>query len=440
MKHLRIKYAQNNNPANGLMSIFVIGINHKTAPVSLREKVYFAADKLALYLQDIIHRGVAHEAVLLSTCNRSELYCDANEFSKVCDWFAAQTSVTRSELEPVLYVHRDEEAVAHIMKVASGLDSMVMGEPQILGQMKEAFSESCSAGAIGALFHRLFQQVFSTAKEIRTTTSVGACPVSVASSAVHFVRQKIVNFSQAQVVLIGAGDTTELMMRYLKPHLSKPLMLVNRTLEKASSLIDEFGGSVYGMERLTCALARADVVFSATGSALPIVTKSIVMEAMQARSQQPLLLVDVAVPRDIEEQVAEVANVNVFCIDDLKQIIEKNRQGREHAAEKAMEMIAARSKMFMQNLTAHDKVATTISAYRGQIEDICRMELMKARSLLQQGAAPADVLEMFASAYTKKLLHAPSVRLRQAGAEGRFELLNYARQLFSIPDPETELS
>lgn len=422
------------------MSIFVIGINHKTAAVSLREKVYFAADKVALYLQDIVRRGVAHEALLFSTCNRSELYCDANDLAAVCDWFAAQTTVTRGELDNALYIHRDEQAVAHIMRVASGLDSMILGEPQILGQLKDAFSESCSAGAIGALFHRLFQQVFSTAKEIRTTTSVGACPVSVASSAVHFVRQKIVNFNQAQIVLIGAGDTTELMMRYLRPHLSKPLMLVNRTLEKASNLIEEFGGSVYGMERLTCALARADVVFSATGSATPIVTKAIVEEAMQTRSHQPLLLVDVAVPRDIEEQVTEIDNVNVFCIDDLKQIIEKNRQGREHAADKAHEMILMRSATFMQQLSSHDKVANTISAYREQIEDICRLELMKARNLLQQGVAPHDALEMFASAYTKKLLHAPSVQLRQAGAEGRFELLNYARQLFSIPDPEVELS
>ncbi len=257
------------------MSIFVIGINHKTAPLTLREKIYFETDKLSLYLQDIIHRGVAHEAVLLSTCNRSELYCDANDMLAVRDWFCNQSANPREELEEALYIYRDEDAVSHIMKVACGLDSMIIGEPQIFGQMKVAYSESCSAGAVGTLFHRLFQQVFAAAKEIRTTTSVGACPVSVASSAVHFVRQKHADFSQAQVVLIGAGDTTELMMRYLKSHLSKPLMVVNRTLEKASSLVEEFCGSVYGMERLTCALARADIVFSATGSAHPIITKSI---------------------------------------------------------------------------------------------------------------------------------------------------------------------
>lgn len=422
------------------MSIFVVGINHKTAPVTLREKIYFETEKLSLYLQDIIHRGTAHEAVLLSTCNRSELYVDANDISAVRDWFCRQTANPREEIESALYIYRDEEAVAHIMRVACGLDSMIIGEPQILGQMKEAYSESCTAGTVGALFHRLFQQVFTAAKEIRTTTAVGACPVSVASSAVHFVRQKIADINNANIVLIGAGDTTELMMRYLKPYIGKPLTLVNRSLEKASQLIEEFGGSVYSLERLPCALARADVVFSATGSALPIVTKEMVLASMESRRNQSLMMVDVAVPRDIEPEVAEIENVSVFCIDDLMAIIEKNRRGREHAGDKAFEMIIARSKDFMRNLHSHDKVTNAICAYRGQVEDICRSELSKARQQLQQGMHAQDVLEMFANAYTKKLLHAPSVQLRQAGAEGRFELLHYAKQLFSISDPEAELS
>ncbi|HTM63401.1 MAG TPA: glutamyl-tRNA reductase [Gammaproteobacteria bacterium] len=422
------------------MSIFVIGINHKTAPVTLREKVYFETEKLALYLQDIIHRGAAHEAVLLSTCNRSELYCDANDISAVRSWFCAQNVNLIAELDSALYIYRDEEAVSHIMKVACGLDSMIIGEPQILGQMKAAYSESCTAGAVGALFHRLFQQVFQAAKEIRTTTAVGACPVSVVSSAVRFVREKSQDFANANVVLVGAGDTTELMMRYLKPYLLKPLTLVNRTLEKASSLIDEFGGSAYSLDRLPCVLARADIVFTATGSAVPIITKKMLHESMQARPYKPIMMVDVAVPRDIEPDAAEIENVQLYCIDDLKAIIEKNRQGREHAGDKAFEMIAARSMDFMQSLNSHDRVTHAIRTYRSQVEDICRIELTKARQLLLQGENPENVLDMFASAYTKKLLHSPSVQMRQAGVEGRFELLTYAKQLFSIPDPETELS
>lgn len=421
------------------MSILVIGINHKTAPLSLREKVYFETEKLSLYLQDLIQSGIAHEAVLLSTCNRSELYCDANDISAVREWFILQARNPGAEFENSLYMYHDQEAVTHIMKVAAGLDSMIIGEPQILGQLKEAFSESCTAGGVGALFHRLFREVFNAAKEIRTTTAVGACPVSVASSAVHFMREKAADFSNANVVLIGAGDTTELMLRYLKSHLSKPVTLVNRTLEAASRLVEEFGGSVYGLERLPCALARADVVFSATGSAVPIVTKKMLQESMQARPSKPLVMIDVAVPRDIEPEAAEVESVSLYCIDDLKAIIEKNRQGREHAADKAHELIEARSYAFMHSLHSHDKISHAISTYRGQVEQICRSELMKANDLLRQGVDPVDVLQMFASAYTKKLLHAPSVQMRQAGAEGRFEILQFAKQLFSIPDPETEL-
>lgn len=421
-----------------LMAIFVIGINHKTAPITLREKVYFPLDKLSLYLQDLLNRGYAQEAILLSTCNRSELYCDTHDINLIRDWFCAQTSLPRASLEGLLYIYRDEEAVTHIMEVACGLDSMVLGESQILGQMKEAFSESCTAGAVNTLFHPLFQRVFATAKEIRATTAIGACPVSVASAALHFAKQHHSDFSQAHVVLIGAGDTSALLIRYLKPHLSKPITLVNRNIEKASSLAFELGGQVYGLDRLATALAKADIVFSATGSVLPIVTKEIVAEAMQARPSKPIWLIDIAVPRDIDPAVSDLTGVHLYCIDDLKAIIEKNRQGREHAAEKAREMIRKKSIEFIIELKSLDKVTHTIRAYRGQIEEICQAELIKARHQLQQGADPTGVLDSFAYAFTQKLLHTPSVQLRQAGVEGRFELLRLAKQLFAIPDPEIE--
>jgi len=422
------------------MSIFVIGMNHKTAPVSLREKVYFALDKLSLYLQDLLNRGLAQEAVLLSTCNRSELYCETHDINAIRDWFCAQTSLPRSSFESALYIYVDEEAVSHIMQVACGLDSMVLGETQILGQMKEAFSESCTAGTVGALFHSLFQQVFSIAKEIRTTTMIGACPVSVASAAVHFAKQQVADFSQAHIVLVGAGDTTELLIRYLKSHLAGPITIVNRSIEKAVALMGEGEGHVYGMDKMVAALASADIVFTATGSALPIVDKRIVSEVMLGRHEKPLLLIDIAVPRDIDPAVAELKEMNVqlFCIDDLKAIIEKNRRGREHAADKALEMIRKHSVEFISELTALDRVTHTIRAYRGQIEEICRTELLKAKQQLKIGADPADVLDMFAHTFTQKLLHAPSVQLRQAGVEGRFEFLHFAKQLFAIPDQEVE--
>lgn len=419
------------------MSILTIGINYKTAPVIVREQIYFAADKLSLYLQDLLNTGHAQEAVLLSTCNRSELYCEAQDIAAVKDWFFAQTTIPRQELEPLTYEYHDAEAVAHIIQVACGLDSMVLGEPQILGQMKTAFSESCAASAINASFQRLFQQVFATAKEIRTATAIGACPVSVASAAAHFAKQHIA-LHDAHVAIIGAGDTTELLLRYLKTQVLRPMTVINRSLDKAVVMAEAHGGFAYGLDQLVPGLQNADIVFSATGSALPIVTREAIVELMHARQNKPIILIDIAVPRDIDPSVGEIAGVSLFGIDDLKMIIEQNKQGREHAAVKARELVRIKSVEFINEQKSLDKVTHAIRAYRGQIESICRAELLKARQQLSQGVAPEQVLDEFAHAFIKKLLHTPSVQLRQAGVEGRFELLNFAKQLFAIPDHELE--
>lgn len=421
------------------MTIFVLGINHKTAPITLRENVYFSLDKLPLYLQDVTAHGAAREAVLLSTCNRSELYCEADDLDSVHAWFLAQSHAPRHEVESALYIYRDEEAINHMMSVACGLDSMILGEPQILGQMKEAFSEGCSAGSVGAVFQRLFQQIFNVAKEVRTTTTIGACPVSVASAAVHFAKQSMPNFSDANVVLIGAGDTSQLLMRYLSGQLQHPLTLINRSIDKAQALASEIGAEVFGMDDLVDVMISADVVFSATSSPTPVVNVPLMRDVMQRRQSAPLLLIDIAVPRDIEPAIVDLPGVMLYCVDDLKGIIEHHRQGRSHAADKAAQMIDEKSRQFLVELQSLDRVAHTISAYRGQIEALCRTELFKAKQQLHLGADPNEVLEVFARTFTQKLLHSPSVKLRQAGVEGRFELLRFAKQLFSLPDPETEL-
>jgi glutamyl-tRNA reductase len=214
---------------------------------------------------------------------------------------------------------------------------------------------------------------------------------------------------------------------------------VNRNHEKATGLVKEFGCDVYGLNDLTTVLAHTDVVFSATSSTVPVVNKAMMTDVMLMRQNRPMMLLDIAVPRDIEPAIANIPNVNLYCIDDLKSIIENNRKGREHAAEKAFEMIQKKSTEFLAELQSLDKVAHAISAYRGQIEELCRIELLKAKQQLHQGSDSLQVLDGFAHAFTKKLMHAPSVQLRQAGAEGRFELLRFAKQLFSLPDPETEL-
>lgn len=421
------------------MSIFVIGINYKTAPIHVREKLYFPLDKLALCVQDILQQGYASEAVLMSTCNRSELYCEGAQVNSLIDWLCMQAALPREVLEPLLYIYEDEQAVAHLMKVACGLDSMILGEPQIFGQLKAAFAESCTAGAVSSALHRLFQYIFMLAKEIRTTTAIGACPVSVASAAAHFAKTQHPNFEKANIVLIGAGDTCALLLRYLKVHADVTLSLVNRNRENALALADEFAIPAYGLDELPEVLMHADVVFSATGSPIPLITQNLIHTVMRSRPQKPLSLIDIAVPRDIEATVNEIEYVSLYCIDDLKSIIEVNRQGREHAASKAYELISMKSAAFMSQYHSQDKVNHTIRTYRSQIEDICRYELKKAKQQIHEGKDAQVVLDAFAHNFTNKLLHAPSVQLRKAGAQGRFDLLHFAKKLFALHETEVEL-
>lgn len=412
------------------MSIIVCGINHKTAPIELREKVVFSAEKLALYLQDLVANENIREAVLLSTCNRSELYCETDDLEKAIDWFCRHHQLSRLELQSVMYSYRDEEAVRHIMQVACGLDSMVLGESQILGQMKDAFSESCAAGAVGTLFNRLFQQVFAVAKEVRTNTAIGACPVSISSAAVNFIKEKNVTpLLNANVLLIGAGVTMQLVLRHMQSDAPSNITIANRSKENAKELVEKCAGEWIDFSELPRALAEADIVISATGSAIPIVNATMI-----AARKKPLMIIDLAVPRDVDPEVAHFSHVQLYSIDDLKYIIDKNIRGREHAAEKAREVIAERAEDFMSWLASLDLVATTIKAYRKQIEDLCDGELLKSMRQLRRGEDPMHVLTSFAHGLTNKLLHTPTVQLRQAGFEGRHEILQLAQQLFAITD------
>lgn len=414
------------------MPIIACGMNHKTAPIALREKVVFSQEKLALYLQDLSLNENIREAVLLSTCNRSELYCDTDDIEKITDWFCRHHQLTPAELKPAMYFYRQDEAVRHIMQVACGLDSMVLGESQILGQMKNAFSESCAAGTVGTLFNRLFQQVFAIAKEVRTNTAIGACPVSVSSATVSFIKEYFSkNISEANMVLMGAGATIDLVMRHVQALSPNTITIVNRSAENAYELAKKYSANSGSIAELPAFLAKADILISATGSTTPIVTK-----AMLSSRNKPIFIVDIAVPRDVESEVGELAQVSLYSIDDLKSIIQKNMRGREHAADKAHEVIKQRTEDFMAWLHSLDLVATTIRAYRKQIENLCETELSKSLRQLQRGEDPAQVLTLFAHALTQKLLHTPTVQLRQAGFEGRIEILQLAHQLFAIPELE----
>lgn len=416
------------------MPIVACGINHKTAPVALREKVVFQKEKLGLYLHDLMVQENIHEAVLLSTCNRSELYCDTADEGKLMDWFCRQHAICASELQSVWYCYSDQEALQHIMSVASGLDSMILGEPEILGQMKEAFSESCAAGCIGPKFNRLFQQVFAITKDIRTSTGIGACPVSIASATMHLAKKNaIVPLEQARLLLVGAGDTIQLILRYLENHPPKKLIIANRSLENSLQLARYYSAECIAFDTLSDELLKTDMVITATGSATPIISKK-----MFDGRTKPLCIIDIAVPRDVETTVAELNAIQLFSIDDLKTIIHHNVNGREHAAEKAHQVIREKCKEFIIWQDSLEQVASTISTYRKQIEELSDAELTKAARQLKRGDNPMDVLANFAHAFTNKLLHNPSIQLRQAGIEGRIELLEWAQQLFAISESKSE--
>lgn len=410
------------------MPIIACGINHKTAPVALREKVIFSSEKLALYLNDLVTNENAHEAVVLSTCNRSEIYCDIDDIDKLFPWFCAQHGVSAQELEKAWYCYQGQQAVEHIMRVSCGLDSMIVGEPQITGQLKEAFSESCAAGSINQHFNRLFQLVFSVAKEVRTNTSIGACPVSIASAAVHLAKKNYANvLSEAAVLLIGAGETIELVLNYLQKHKIKKISIANKRIESAHLLAKKFSAQVYPISELPSLLSSADITISATGSPVPLVKK----EMMVVR-ERPLFMIDIAVPRDIDPDVGTLPNIKLFSIDELKNIIQDNIHGREHAAKKAEEVIQLRAMEYMQWLASAKQVTTTIRAYRKKVEDLCANELEKALRELARGENPQNVLIAFAHALTNKLLHSPSIQLRQAGEQGQFEIVKLAQQLLAV--------
>jgi glutamyl-tRNA reductase len=412
------------------MPILVCGINHKTAPLVLREKVIFPQETLSLYLHDLVTQENIREAVVLSTCNRCELYCNTDHTEKAVAWFCRQHQLSADKLMPFMYVHHDQMAIEHIMNVACGLDSMVLGESEILGQMKEAYSESAAADAVGASFNRLFQQVFSAAKEVRNNTALGACPVSISSAAVNFAKQCFPgHFNQATILLIGAGLTIDLVLRHLKSSGPQRILIANRSKENADQLAKKYTGEVICFTKLSSALSQADIVISATGGTRPIVTKSMMM-----KRNKPLYIIDIALPRDVELSVSECDLVQLYSMDDLKTSIQQNLNGREHAAEKAREMIKQKSQDFVTWLQSLDIVATTIRAYREKIENLCHAELAKAMQQLNRGDDPRQVMASFAHALTNKLLHTPSVQLREAGFAGRLDLLQLARQLFAIPE------
>ena len=418
------------------MPIIILGLNHKTAPIAIRERLTFGADIIAGALRDLLQQTGVNEGLILSTCNRTELYCALDSFGEpsVSHWLGRFHGIRQEEIAPYLYVHTDRDAVCHLLEVASGLDSLVLGEPQILGQVKRAFQVASQAQTVGKLLRRLFQHSFAVAKHVRTDTTIGTSPVSVAFAAIGLARQIFSDLSQQTALLVGAGETIELAGRHLKQHGIGHLIVANRTMERAHSLASQLDGYAIALTEIAAHLPKADIVVSSTASPLPVLGKGTVESALRKRKHRPVLMVDLAVPRDIEPEVEELPDVYLYTVDDLEGVVEENRRSRQEAASQAREIIEFHADEFMGWLRSLDAVAL-IQSYRHQAERARDEVLERARRLLAHGRSAEAVLDYLAHTLTNKLLHTPSTRLRRAGIEGRPELLQAANELFQLQQP-----
>ena len=423
------------------MPLIALGLNHQSTPLALREKVAMDSGQLPAALRSLQSLAGVEEAAVLSTCNRTEIYAQVadGEPPAIAQWLVAQHGLADGSLDNYLYLHNDGDAVRHLFRVATGLDSLVLGEPQILGQVKEAWQAARAAGSLRNPLDRLFQQTFAVAKRVRTDTRIGAHPVSVAFAAVRLARQMFSELDRATVLLIGAGDTIELAARHLADAQVKRLLVANRTLEHAQALASRHGGYALPLSELERHLPEADIVISATASREPILDFATVREALRVRRHRPMFLLDLAVPRDIASDVAELKDAYLYTVDDLEQVIEVNRASRREAAQQAEAIIELQVEHYMDWWRAQGR-QDALKKLRAHGEATRNQLLAQARQQLAAGEDASEVLDLLAHQLTNKLLHAPSIALRQAALTGDADLLRAAERLFDNQDDHAQPS
>jgi glutamyl-tRNA reductase len=411
------------------VTLFALGLSHATAPLPVRERVVFHVEKLYDALGELTRGRSIAEAAILSTCNRTELYLSAGEPQAAAEWLAEYHRLRPGEITPYLYTLPGDQAVRHTFRVAAGLDSMVLGEPQILGQMKDAVRTAESAGTLGTVLHKLFQRSFAVAKEVRSTTQVGANSVSMAAAAVKLAARIFPGLKDQKVLFIGAGEMIELCATHFAAQAPARLAVANRTLERAHALAHRFNGQALELRALPELLQEFDIVVSCTASSLPILGKGLVERALRARKHRPMFMVDLAVPRDIEAEVAELDDVFLYTVDDLQSIVQGNLDARRSALEQAEAIIETQVGQFMHWMAARASVPL-IRSLREQGEAARRHELERALRLLQKGDDPRQVLETLSQGLTNKLLHGPTQALNEAQAEERAALAALIERLY----------
>jgi len=419
------------------MPVVTLGLNHKSAPVDVRERVVFDPERLPGALADLSANPGVREAALLTTCNRTEVYAvlepdtDAGILQR---WLETAHQLPGGWLSEYAYLHRSVAAVSHLLTVASGLDSLVLGEPQILGQTKLAYQAASQAGCLGRVLDRLFQHAFAVAKQVRTDTDIGTHPVSVAYAAVRLARQIFGDMRERTALLIGAGETIELSARHLTDQGLRHLFIANRSVERAERLAEHYGAEAIGLADIPQVLSATDIVVTSTASTLPILGKGTVERALRQRKHRPMFMVDIAVPRDIEPEVGELPDVYLYTIDDLREVIDDSVRSRRQAAEEAQTIVELQTERFMAWLRSLDAVAT-IRQYRRRAEAERDRVLQQAERRLARGDSPQSVLEYLAHTLTNALIHEPTVGLRAAARTGDRETIRISQEVLGLtPD------
>ena len=415
------------------MSLYALGLNHATAPLDVRERVAFAPEVLGPALRDLLARPAVREAAILSTCNRTELYVHGPEPRPVVEWLEEFHRVPRDSLSPYLYTLPREQAVTHAFRVASGLDSKVLGEPQILGQMKQAVRQAEAAGTLGLVLNRLFQRTFAVAKDVRAQTEIGSASISMAAASVKLAERIFPSIAEQRLLFIGAGEMIDLTATHFAARKPRKITIANRTLERGRELAARFAAEAITLNELPERLPEFDIIVTCTASMLPILGKGLLERVIKARKHSPIFIVDLAVPRDVEPEAARLNDVFLYTVDDLTSIVQGNLQIRQEAVLQAEAMIAAQAESFLRWLEGRS-VVPTITALHGHHDQLRAAELERARRLLANGTPPEQVLDALARGLTNKFLHGPTQALNQAGDAERAELVAMLERIYRLPD------
>lgn len=411
-----------------VMVFLACGLNHRTAPLDVREKIALQVGMQDTLLHRLVDLPAINEAAILSTCNRTEIYCDTDNPTDIASWLEYEHQLPAKTLAPHFYTHHGHEGVRHTLRVAAGLDSMMLGEPQILGQMKQAYQQACRVGAIKNNLRHVFQYVFSASKRIRNRSGIGNNPVSIAYAAVQLIGQMLPDYSSLTVFIIGSGETASLVAKYLQKQGVRRFMIASRTNDNATLLATSLSGKTIAITDIPDSLSQADVVISATTCPLPFINKALVEHALLQRASAPMFFLDLAVPRDIEANVSELDAVHLYNIDDLQNVVSKGMLERQTAALQAEELIDSELDNYIRwhrSLKANE----VICDYRSQMQHLAQQELQRAIQKLSAGKCQYNVITEFSERLVNKLTHIPTIGLRNAATDNRLELLDLAQYL-----------